>query len=91
MARVTVEDCMDNVGNRFELVLRAAKRARAIAYGSPSPLPAEKDKPTVHALREIAEGIVVEDLDETPAEEVIDEQAMAEAVDQVPAPAPTDN
>ena len=58
MARITVEDCMDNVENRFELVLLATKRARQIARGG-EPLVAESnDKSTVIALREIAEGKV---------------------------------
>jgi DNA-directed RNA polymerase subunit omega len=56
MARVTVEDCLDNVDNRFELVLLASKRARQIAYGKEAFVPAENDKPSVVALREIAEG-----------------------------------
>ena len=59
MARVTVEDCLDNVDNRFELVMVATKRARQIATGGRDPLVAEEsDKPTVIALREIAEGLV---------------------------------
>ena len=56
MARVTVEDCLDHVVNRFELVLLASKRARQVAYGKETFVPAENDKPTVVALREIAEG-----------------------------------
>jgi len=59
MARVTVEDCLDNVDNRFELVMLASKRARQIVLQGAEPLvPAENDKPTVIALREIAEGKV---------------------------------
>jgi len=59
MARVTVEDCLDNVDNRFELVLVASRRARRVARGLDDPLvPLENDKPTVIALREIAEGLV---------------------------------
>lgn len=59
MARVTVEDCLDNLENRFELVLVAAKRARQLATGGKEPfLPWENDKPTVMALREIADGKV---------------------------------
>ncbi|MDG0979963.1 MAG: DNA-directed RNA polymerase subunit omega [Halieaceae bacterium] len=59
MARVTVEDCLDNVDNRFELVMVATKRARQIATGGRDPLVAEEsDKPTVIALREIADGLV---------------------------------
>lgn len=56
MARVTVEDCLDKVENRFELVMVASKRARAIATGGSEPLVSiDSDKPTVLALREIAE------------------------------------
>jgi DNA-directed RNA polymerase subunit omega len=58
MARVTVEDCLDHIGNRFELVLAASKRARQIANGAPPRLDLENDKPTVMALREIAAGVV---------------------------------
>lgn len=55
MARITVEDCLDSVDNRFELVMVSSKRARAIATGGKDPLvPEEGDKPTVLALREIA-------------------------------------
>ena len=55
MARVTVEDCIDKVPNRFELVLLAAHRARAIAVGSPIAVERENDKNSVIALREVAE------------------------------------
>lgn len=56
MARVTVEDCLENVDNRFELVLIASKRARQLATGGKEPFVAwENDKVTVVALREIAE------------------------------------
>lgn len=58
MARVTVEDCLDHVDNRFDLVLLAAKRARQLVNGVEPMLPWENDKPTVMALREIAEGLV---------------------------------
>jgi len=57
MARVTVEDCLDNVDNRFQLVMVAAKRARQLATGGQEPkVEWENDKPTVVALREIADG-----------------------------------
>ena len=56
MARVTVEDCLDNVDNRFQLVLVAAKRARDISLGAEPMVDRENDKPTVLALREIAAG-----------------------------------
>jgi DNA-directed RNA polymerase subunit omega len=55
MARVTVEDCVDKVPNRFELVLLAAHRARSISAGSPITIERENDKNPVVALREIAE------------------------------------
>ena len=56
MARITVEDCLKNIDNRFELVLTATKRARQIAHGAEPMVEEENDKPTVLALREIAEG-----------------------------------
>ncbi len=55
MARVTVEDCLDKVDNRFHLVLAASRRARQLAMGAQALVPWENDKPTVVALREIAE------------------------------------
>jgi len=58
MARVTVEDCIGAVPNRFELVMSAAQRARMIANGADPLVEEESDKPTVIALREIAEGEV---------------------------------
>ncbi len=59
MARVTVQDCLEKVDNRFSLVLVASKRARQIATGGKDPyVEWENDKPTVVALREIAEGYV---------------------------------
>lgn len=58
MARVTVEDCLDHVDNRFDLVLLATKRARQLSKGVDPLLPWENDKPTVMALREIADGLV---------------------------------
>jgi DNA-directed RNA polymerase subunit omega len=59
MARITVEDCLDNVDNRFELVMVATQRARQLATTPIEPMVEwENDKPTVVALREIAEGLV---------------------------------
>lgn len=59
MARITVEDCLDHVENRFELVLVGTKRARQLAVGGKEPMvPEENDKPTVIALREIEEGFI---------------------------------
>ncbi len=56
MARITVEDCLDKVDNRFNLVLAASRRARQLAMGGQPLVAWENDKPTVVALREIAEG-----------------------------------
>lgn len=59
MARITVEDCLDHVDNRFELVMVSAKRARQLAVGGKDPHVApENDKPTVIALREIEQGFI---------------------------------
>ena len=59
MARVTVEDAVDKIGNRFDLVLVAARRARQIATEGKDPMvDVQNDKPTVTALREIEEGLV---------------------------------
>lgn len=77
MARITVEDCLDNVDNLFELVLVSAKRARRLANGAHAMVPWENDKPTVVALREIAEGLVNADIlkeaERTPEEMAEDE------------------
>lgn len=62
MARVTVEDSLANVGNRFDLVLIASKRARNLSLGAEPLLPTDNDKPSVIALREIAEGLVGEEI-----------------------------
>jgi DNA-directed RNA polymerase subunit omega len=67
MARVTVEDCLGKVDNRFQLVLVATKRARQLAKGAQPFVDWENDKPTVVALREIAEDFITPKiLDETP-------------------------
>jgi len=77
MARITVEDCLDHVDNRFELVIVGSKRARQIAVGGKPPMiPEENDKPTVIALREIEEGFVdasiLEEEDDVVDEPLID-------------------
>ena len=61
MARLTVEDCLENVDSRYDLVLLASKRARQIAMGMEPLLPEENDKPTVIALREVAAGLITEE------------------------------
>ena len=67
MARVTVEDSLEKIDNRFDLVLVAAKRARNISMGAEPMVSADNDKPTVIALREIADGLVGDEiLKETP-------------------------
>ncbi|ACY82877.1 DNA-directed RNA polymerase subunit omega [Edwardsiella piscicida] len=59
MARVTVQDAVEKIGNRFDLVLVAARRARQMQTGGKEPLvPEENDKTTVIALREIEEGLI---------------------------------
>jgi DNA-directed RNA polymerase subunit omega len=69
MARITVEDCLEHVENRFDLVLLAARRARQISQGADPLVPPENDKPTVIALREIAENLINTDsMDEMEAQ-----------------------
>ena len=69
MARITVEDCLEHVDNRFELVIKGSKRARQLATGGKEPMvPRENDKPTVLALREISLGLVTEDILNEPDE-----------------------
>ena len=62
MARITVEDCSVRIPNMFQLVLVAAKRSRQLANGAEPMVDWENDKPTVVALREIAEGYITEDI-----------------------------
>lgn len=83
MARITVEDCLDKVDNRFELVMVSSKRARQIQTGGKDPMVSvDNDKPTVIALREIADGHVTNAiLIEKPSVELEEvEEEMAEAV-----------
>lgn len=83
MARVTVEDAVDKIGNRFDLVLIASRRARQIATGGKDPLvEVENDKPTVLALREIEEGLITTEVmnDSDRHEQVQQESAELAAV-----------
>ena len=73
MARVTVEDCLDNVDNRFQLVLVATKRARQLASGVEPFVPWENDKPTIVALREIADGLITPAILDEPVRTQLDE------------------
>ena len=78
MARVTVEDCLENVENRFELVMVSSKRARQIATEGKEPMVAiENDKPTVLALREIAEGLVDASILNEPTQEEAEALALS--------------
>ena len=79
MARLTVEDCLDNVENRFELVLIASQRARQLAMGAEPLVPEDNDKPTVLALREIAENLINKAILEAAVESPMDDiEAMIE-------------
>lgn len=81
MARVTVEDCVDNIGNRFDMVLSAARRARQIYAGDEPRVEPENDKPTVIALREIAEGLVTKDVLNQPENLREDEELIMDLKD----------
>ena len=83
MARITVEDCLENIENIFEMVLVAAKRARRIAHGADTLVELENDKPTVLALREIAEGHVTPSILEEVEQPVTEEFMQPEAADEV--------
>ena len=82
MARITVEDCLENIDNIFEMVLVAAKRARRIAHGADPMVELENDKPTVLALREIADGLVtpsiLEEIEQPAAEEFLQPESSEE-------------
>ena len=83
MARITVEDCLENIDNIFEMVLVAAKRARRVAHGSDPMVELENDKPTVIALREMAEGHVtpaILDEVDAPCTEEFMQQDVAEDI-----------
>ncbi len=79
MARITVEDCLENIENIFEMVLVAAKRARRVAHGADPMVELENDKPTVVALREIAEGHVTPSILEEIDQPVVEEFMTPEA------------
>lgn len=83
MARITVEDCLDNIENIFEMVLVAAKRARRIAHGADPMVELENDKPTVVALREIAEGHVTPAILEEIDQPVVEDLMQAESAEDI--------
>lgn len=82
MARITVEDCLSNIDNIFEMVLVAAKRARRVAHGADALVEVENDKPTVVALREIAAGhitpSILEEIETPTPEEFMQPEAIEE-------------
>ena len=82
MARITVEDCLENIGNIFEMVLVAAKRARRVAHGADPMVERENDKPTVIALREIAEGhvtpAILDEIETPPVEDLLQIESSEE-------------
>ncbi|MGY3568423.1 DNA-directed RNA polymerase subunit omega [Vibrio paucivorans] len=81
MARVTVQDAVEKVGNRFDLVLIAARRARQMQTGGKDSLvPEENDKPTVIALREIEEGLITKEVLDARERQEQQEQEAAELV-----------
>ena len=83
MARITVEDCLDNIGNIFEMVLVAAKRARRVAHGAEPMVELENDKPTVIALREIAEGHVTPAILDEIEVPPVDDLLQVDATDEI--------
>ena len=83
MARITVEDCLDNIENIFEMVLVAAKRARRVAHGADPMLEVENDKPTVIALREIAAGHITPAILEEVEQPAVEDFMQAEAPEEV--------
>ena len=79
MARVTVQDAVEKIGNRFDLVLVAARRARQMQIGGKDPLvPEENDKSTVIALREIEEGLITNQILDVRDRQEQQEQEAAE-------------
>ena len=86
MARVTVEDCLENVDNRFQLVLVATKRARQLASGVTPFVDWENDKPTIVALREIASGKIGPSILEEQVRPELDlEEELSQLQEEVPA------
>ena len=83
MARITVEDCLHHIPNIFEMVLVAAKRARRVAHGADPMVDLENDKPTVIALREIADGLVSPSILEEIEEPVTEDLLKAELSEDV--------
>ncbi len=83
MARITVEDCVANIENIFEMVLVATKRARRLAHGADALVELENDKCTVIALREIAEGHITPAILEEVEVPVADDFLQTETVEEI--------
>ena len=91
MARITVEDCLENVENLFDLVIIASKRARRLANGAEPLVERENDKPTVIALREIAAGLINREILEAleqPEEELLSSEEAELLLSGPPLPMP---
>jgi len=89
MARITVEDCLKKIDNQFDLVMTAAKRARRLANGAEPLVELENDKPTVVALREIAAGLINEEIlaeMAQPEEDILSSEAAEELLASTPMP-----
>jgi len=83
MARITVEDCLENIDNIFEMVLVASKRSRRLAHGAEPLVELENDKPTVIALREIAEGHITPAILDEVEQPAPEEFMQPEAADDI--------
>ncbi len=83
MARITVEDCVENIENIFEMVLVAAKRARRVAHGADPMVELENDKPTVIALREIADGLVTPAILDEIEQPVVEDLLQSESLEDI--------
>jgi DNA-directed RNA polymerase subunit omega len=89
MARITVEDCLDKIDNQFDLVMVAAKRARQLANGAEPLVDLENDKPTVVALREIAAGLITEEVlaeMSQPVDDILSREDAEELLASTPLP-----
>ena len=89
MARITVEDCLDKIDNQFDLVMVAAKRARHLANGADPLVDLENDKPTVVALREIAAGLINEEIlaeMSQPVDDILSSEDAEELLASTPLP-----
>ena len=89
MARITVEDCLEKLGNQFEVVQVAAHRARQLEIGMPAKVPEDGDRSTVIALREIAEGLITKEVLDEPINEFKDADSELSHLLRAGEPGPT--